>query len=82
MLNLHLLRKKMINFILKKTYVYYTQCQLQMAVTKLEKTYFVVWTRHGMIIDTVTCDKELWDDMKDKFILYYENLYLKTFLVK
>ena len=49
-------------FKLKKTHVYYTQCQLQKAVTNLEKTYPVVWTRHGMIIDTVTFDKELWDD--------------------
>ena len=53
-----------------------------MAVTNLEKTYFVVWIRHGMIIDTVTFDKELWDDTKSKFILYYENFYLKTFFVK
>ena len=52
--------------------MYYTQCQLQMAVTDLEKTYFVVLTFHGMITDTVTFDKELWDDMKDKFILYYD----------
>ena len=53
-----------------------------MTVTSLEKTYFVVWTRRGMIIDTVTFVKELWDDMKDKFILYSENFYLKTFFVK
>ena len=46
------------------------------------KTYFVVWTRHGMTTDTVTFDKELWDDMKDEFILYYENFYLKTFFAK
>ena len=41
-----------------------------MAVTNLEKIYFVVWTCHGMIIDTVTFDKELWDYMKDKFMLH------------
>ena len=69
-------------FKLKKIHIYYIQCQIQMAVTNLEKTYFVVWTRHSMIIDTVTLDKELWDDMKDKFILCYENFYLKTFFVK
>ena len=49
---------------------------------KFRKDLFVIWTRCGMIIDTVTFDKELWDDMKDKFILYYENFYLKTFFVK
>ena len=65
-----------------KLHIYYTQCQLQMAVTNLEKTYFVVWTRHGMIIDTITFDKELWDDMKDKLIFYYKNVYLNTLFVK
>ena len=53
-----------------------------MAVTNVEKTYFAVWPHQGMIIDTVTFDKELWNDIKDKFILYYENVYLKTFFVK
>ena len=82
MLNLHLLRKKMINLIYIRSHIYYTQCQLQMAVTNLERTYFVVWTRHDMIIDTVTLHKELWDDIKYKFILYYENFHLKTFFIK
>ena len=82
MLNLHLLRKKMINLIYIRSHIYYTQCQLQMAVTNLERTYFVVWTRHDMIIDTVTLHKELWDDIKYKFILCYENFHLKTFFVK
>ena len=53
-----------------------------MTVTNLEKTYLVVWARHGMIIDTVTFNKELWDDMEGKFVLNYENFYLKTFFVK
>ena len=53
-----------------------------MAVTNLEKTYIVVWTHHDMIIGTVTFEKEPWDDMKDKFILYYESFYVKTFFVK
>ena len=35
-----------------------------------------------MIIHTVTFDKELWDGMKDKFVLHYRNFYLKTFFVK
>ena len=29
-------------FKLKKTHIYYTQCQLQVAVTNLENTYFFV----------------------------------------
>ena len=32
---------------------------MQMAVTGCEKTYFVVWTPHGKVIDTVTFDNEL-----------------------
>ena len=83
-INLWALNQKIsgLTFVNPKTHTYYTQCQLQMAVTNLEKLYFVVRKRHGMIIDTVTFDKELWDEMKNKFILYYENFYLKTFFVK
>ena len=35
---------------------------VKIAVTNLEKTYFVLRTRHGMIIDTVISEKKLWDD--------------------
>ena len=37
------------------------QCLMQMGVTKTETAYFVVWTIHGVVIDTITFDKELWD---------------------
>ena len=63
---------------LKTSHKYYTQCQLQMAVTKLKESYFVVWTPHGMIIDEILFDEEAWKDMEEKLIFYYSNFYLKS----
>ena len=39
---LEFIEKENDQFKLKKAHIYYTQCQLQMAVTNLEKTYFAV----------------------------------------
>ena len=36
---------------------YYTQCQIQMAATKLQKCYFFVWTAHGSILQE--CNKQI-----------------------
>ena len=56
---------------------YFTQCLMQMAVTGCEKTYFVVWTPRGIVIDTVTFDNELWVSMQEKFTQYYMDFYLR-----
>ena len=45
---------------LKQNPKYFTQCLMQMGVTKTQTAYFVVWTTHGVVIDTITFDKELW----------------------
>ena len=77
------IEKKTDQFKLKKgTYILYS-VSVTNGSHKFRKDLFCCLnTSYGMIIDTVTFDKELWDDMKDKFILYYENFYLKTFFVK
>ena len=41
---------------LKDTHKYYTQCQLQMHVTKVQKCFFVVWTSHRVLIDEIIYD--------------------------
>lgn len=66
-------------FKLNRKHKYFTQCQVQMAVTGAQQTYFVVWTPHGMVIDNVSFDKELWTVMKEKFTAFYFNFYLETF---
>ena len=35
-----------------------------MGITKTKTAYFVVWTTHGMVIDNITFDKELWESKK------------------
>ena len=42
-------------FVLSRTHRYYTQCLVQMAVTEMEHSYFMVWTPHGYVIDHIDC---------------------------
>ena len=44
---------------LKQNHKYFTQCLMQMGITKTKNTYIVVWTTHGMVIDNITFGKEL-----------------------
>ena len=44
---------------LKQYHKYFTQCLMQMGVTKTKNTYIVVWTTHGMVIENITFGKEL-----------------------
>ena len=52
---------------LKQNHKNFTQCLMQVGVTKTKTTYFVIWTTHGMEIDIITFDKELWESMKSNF---------------
>ena len=64
---------------LKQNNKYFTQCLMQMRVTKAKPAYFVVWTTHGMVIDNITFDKELWVSMKINFEIFYNNLLVNSF---
>lgn len=64
-------------FILKKSHKYYTQCQMQMAVTGSKLCYFFVWTQHGYILDKITFDDEYWNELKMVFAEFY-NHYLSS----
>ena len=46
---------------LKQNHKYFTQCLMPMRVTKTKNAYFVVWTTHGMVIENITFDEELWN---------------------
>ena len=50
----------------------------QMGVTELSKTFFVIWTPHGILIDQIEYDSELWNGMKDCILEYYHDFYLKS----
>ena len=43
---------------------------MQMGVTKSKTVSFVVWNTHGMVIDNITFDKELWKSMKSNFEMF------------
>ena len=58
---------------LKQNHKYFTQYLMQMGVTKTKTTYFVVWTTHGMVIDNIIIDKELWESMKSNFEMFYKD---------
>ena len=50
---------------------------MQMGVTGYKKTYFVVWTPHGMIVEEIAFDQDYWSSLKDQFLFYYDKFYLQ-----
>ena len=50
-----------------------------MGVTETKTAYFVVWITHGMVIDNITVDKELWESVRCNFEIFYKELYLNSF---
>ena len=47
-----------------------------MGVTGIQKSYFVVWTAHGIFTELLTFDNDLWENMKyphyfHSFLQYY-----------
>ena len=52
---------------------------MQMGVTKTKTAYFVVWATHGMVIDSITFDKELRESMKSNCEMFYKDFYLNSF---
>ena len=77
-LNLPYLIKEGVNVKLKTNHTYYTQCMLQMAVTRCSVTHFVVWTPHGIVVDKINFDVSLWNLLKEKYINYYKDYFLKS----
>lgn len=63
---------------LKKTHGYYTQCQLQMGVTKLKKCYFFIYTAHGHLLSEIDFDEEFYLSLLEKCCKFYELHYLKS----
>ena len=50
---------------------------MQMGVRKTKTADFVVWTIHGMMIDKITFEKELWESMKSNFEMFYKYFYFR-----
>ena len=64
---------------LKSNYSYLTQSILQMAVTNRKLCYFVVWTLHGKVTDTISFDDIMWMDIKEILIDFSKDFYLRNF---
>ena len=65
-------------YVLSETHRYYTHCLVQMAVTDLEHSYFMIWTPHGFVIDHIDFDGNKWFLLKLELVSYYQKYYLKT----
>ena len=55
---------------------------MQMGVTKTKNAYVVVWIPHGIVIDYINFDKELWKSMKSNSEMLYKDFYLNSFFFK
>ena len=63
---------------LSSSHKYYTQCQIQMAATQLQKCYFFVWTAHGNILQEIYFDERLWIQLKKDFVEFYSKFYVPS----
>ena len=57
---------------------YFTQCQIQMGVTGHKKTFFVVWTPHGIHYEEIHFDEIFWNSLVSDFSQYYTEFYLRS----
>ena len=64
---------------LKKNHKFYTQCQLQMYVTRAKKCFFMVWTSHGYVIDEIVYDEEFCNELIASLRLFYKYYLEYTF---
>ena len=44
-----------------------------MVVINTKTACFVIWATHGMVIDSFTFEKELWESTKSNFEMFYKN---------
>ena len=49
-----------------------------MGVTGIQKSYFVVWTAHGIFTELLTFDNDLWENMKQKLTDFYIDYYVPS----
>ncbi|XP_028320221.1 uncharacterized protein LOC114474256 isoform X2 [Gouania willdenowi] len=63
-------------YVLKRSHQYFTQVQVQLAVTGLHKADFVVYTLKETAIVPVTFDPSLWEDTVSKLETFYRDAVL------
>ena len=78
--NLPFLKRENDLLVLNRNHKYYTQCQVQMAVTGIHQSYFIVWTARGMSLERLNFDSEFWSALKNLFRPFYEIVYVPFIL--
>ena len=63
---------------LKRNHTYFMQCQIQMAVTGINKCYFVVWTAHGIFTEQIEFNQDLWENNKQTLTDFFFNHYVPS----
>lgn len=63
---------------LSKNHKYFTQCQVQMSASKLNISYFFVWTAHGYFVEKLEFDTKFWKDLKELFMEFYLEHYVAS----
>ncbi|XP_074040945.1 uncharacterized protein [Leptinotarsa decemlineata] len=64
-------------FVLNRKHNYYFQVQGQLAITKREKCFFVVWSPKGFLVEGISRDKHFWkNEMVLKLKIFYFNCLL------
>ena len=77
-INLPYLKRKDDLLNLNKNHKYFTQCQVQMAASKIRQSYFFVWTAHGSFVEKISFDQGYWDSLKQLFQEFYSNHYVPS----
>ena len=78
-INLNYLYKSDSGIKLKTNHSYFTQCILQ---TNRKLCYFVVWSPHVKVTDTISFDDIIWKDIKEKLTAFYKDFYIRIFFRK
>ena len=61
---------------LERNHWYFTQCLMQIEVTKTKTAYILCGLDYTWkVIDNITFDKELWKSMRSNFEMFYKDSY-------
>jgi putative phage-type endonuclease len=61
------------NIKLNQNHKYYTQVQVQMGVTNIHKTHFIVWSPISYLHEIIEFDPNFWDHLFQNICLFFEN---------
>ena len=57
-------------FIYQKNYQYYTKIVSQVDITKIHYGYFFVWTMKDLLVEKITFNEKLWENVKTNLEIF------------